>query len=60
MPACEPQNSYRHNGDDDGTVKQIANQDICKSYMGKHVKMKARERQPESDYLIEELEAEHP
>ena len=45
---------------DNGTVKQIANQEICKSYMGKHVKMKARERQPESDYLIQELEQEHP
>lgn len=59
-PDCTEKSGVAVFVDDNGSVKQIANQDICKSYMGKHVKMKARERQPESDYLIQELEQEHP
>jgi hypothetical protein len=32
--------------DDEGEVRQIINQDICKSHMGKHVKMKAVPEDP--------------
>jgi hypothetical protein len=48
--------------DDRGTVKQIANQEMCKSHMNKHVKMTAApsEEQREETVRIQELEEEAP
>lgn len=39
--SCTDRSSAAVLVDDQGNVRQIANQDMCMSYMGKHVKMTA-------------------
>jgi hypothetical protein len=59
-PLCTDQGGEAVLVDDQGNVRQIANQDLCKTHMGKHVKMtavpvKPTEKQREESLRIMEL-----
>jgi len=45
-PACTETSGWAVFIDDQGGVRQIINQDICKSHMGKHVKMTVIPEEP--------------
>jgi len=58
--SCTDKNSAAVLVDDQGNVQQIANQDMCMSHMGKHVKMTAvptlpTEKEREGAYRIMQL-----
>ena len=60
-PNCSEKSGRAVFVDDNGSVMQVTNQSICKSHMGKHVKMMATptENQREQSIRIQTLEEEH-
>jgi hypothetical protein len=56
-PLCTDKTGEAVLVDDQGNVKKIANQDMCNSHMGKHVKMTAvpNEKEREESLRIMEL-----
>lgn len=48
-PTCTNQTGAAVFVSDNGHVMQVANQDMCKSHMGQHVKMTAKEVKPPSE-----------
>jgi hypothetical protein len=52
-PLCTDQTGETVLVDDQGNIKKIANQDICSSHMGKHVKMTGMPMQSENGQSIQ-------